>query len=460
MRSARALAAGLVVAALAACAPAPELGGRGPGGEGAAALPDTEADVPEPGTGALTTSVRPAYWRWPRRSDSEPDERFPDSPLFGPDERPPVLHGEEIDYPTEPVLIVASHNLRGQGHRKAGQTVSTAGGLAPVVPERTVGAFLAALHLEMDPDVLALQEVVGNSETQRIRFAELDGDDVEWRERRVRSADYMAILTQALAPRLALARGTEAYTRRIGTYFEYCPIFYNVETLECSQGGVSRRDSFGGDSRGVSYTRCQLRDAAGLVKDELEFDFAIACVHAPPPGASRDDRANYQAGLVQLARWMARQRDPDVIIAGDFNVDFRKAASDNAVRDITEGLRDYEQRVVDEAEAADMLDGLPDDRKRPSTSVDYANGRDAAGNPVGTNINEANPQVYDDILWFAPSFEDAVGVKYIETGFDAAFRRPDGSVDRTAQHRFSDHKPVWTMFYAGRDNSDKAGDTE
>lgn len=172
-------------------------------------------------------------------------------------------------------------------------------------------------------------------------------------ERRVDTAAYMVELAAALAPTLTLARGTEAYTRRIGNYYEYCPIFYNVETLECSRGGVSRRASFGGDGRGVSYTRCQLRDTADQVADTREFDFAIACVHAPPPDAKRDDRADYVGGLVQLAMWLARQRDPDVIIAGDFNADFRKVATSPAIREISGSLRRYEERVTAEARDED-----------------------------------------------------------------------------------------------------------
>jgi len=400
------------------------------------------------------------YYLWPRLKGVEKDPKYPDADEFdGSDPRDsnPIFYGEEGVTKVRSDVTFVSHNQRNHGKGKHAGKVAPVGGQANEA-ERTRGKLLADMLKALGPDIVALQEIEGKQsisrKKQKVKTFKRKKDSgnkmmtVETTIKRKINQDLiMAQLRSSMAP-LQIVWGTDQRTRvKDNGGHEYAPIFYNPETLTCRRGGVKDMTKKPFKERGVSWARCEVVDREGNLPDRREFDFVYASLHAPPPRGDNTTvaeqeqlRKNYMDQLWPIIQYLKRH-DPDIIIAGDFNLNF--------------GINSYPGAGQAEKDRIERItESLRKSRRKMVLDKEFRNIKDSNNNPIGTNITDP-PHVYDDIIFKEKTDED-FKYKYIAVGFDRLFTDSGGQKDVAMQRKYSDHKPIVAVFSAANDKSDSA----
>lgn len=344
----------------------------------------------------------------PRVVVTQPSEQFPDRPHAPDEELPPIIYGEEIDGPAEEYIRIGSFNLKGFGPNKAEFRVNPRG-TQTTSPQRNMAAFVAAYVDAMNLDVVAFQEVIGRG----------DGG-------------LTALQTAMGLKGYALAVGNgDDFIRSVGVLGrnkERCPIFYRMATmgLEGNTRGKVKIAEINGRDRHATYAHLGVRaDRVPADQVAVRFMFLMTCQHAPPPDRPVAERRKYWAAI-PTSFGQIPAVDTDVIFAGDLNTDPRTT------------------KVEEQQRFAPVL-AAPPQGAGFSNSHPFANLRPGGGTTIRGDT------VYDDLLWRSPTEPDYAGPKVVEYGFDAMFTTANGTVDKDAQNRFSDHYPVWAKFHRAKD---------
>lgn len=361
------------------------------------------------------------YYRWPTERGGEFDPDVPDSTDI-PKKKIPLEY-DVHDHVASGKIKIGSFNIKNFGPNKSKRLLFPKDGKADV-KNRNMARFIADYVQLLDLDVVAFQEVVGGS---------IDGlDNLE----KAMKANGYRLATKYIRPLRRKTEKKESWTRKIGTKGnqEFCPIFYKKETIKLegiiNQIGKVKVADIQNKERFAAYAYFAVKPSKGekravqlaKKKGKHPFDFVMASFHAPTASDPKD-QAVFMTGMAKVFPTLSAI-DPDVIYAGDFNMN----------------PRDNSKAVQGRWKPLTLT-------KPPfGLNIQFKNKIESKG----TSIHNHN--VFDDLLWTSSTEEDYAKVKVIEYGFDQAFVNKKKKRDKTNQNRVSDHYPVWAMFHKFEDS--------